>query len=69
VTAAAWRWSPGDLVGEAALLREAPRSATVRALEPVEALVLDGDEFLVAVTGNPLSLRAAEDLMRERDPG
>jgi predicted MFS family arabinose efflux permease len=57
---------PGDLVGEAALLREAPRSATVRTREPVRALVIQGEEFLVAVTGNPASLRAVEELMRER---
>jgi hypothetical protein len=59
---------PGDLVGEAALLREAPRSATVRTREPVRALVIQGEEFLVAVTGNPASLRAVEELMRERAP-
>ncbi|MFB6889315.1 Crp/Fnr family transcriptional regulator [Kitasatospora sp. NPDC056327] len=36
---------PGELVGELAALDQRPRSATVQALGPVEALVIPGDGF------------------------
>jgi CRP/FNR family transcriptional regulator, cyclic AMP receptor protein len=36
---------PGDLVGELAVLDGRPRSSSVTAIEPVEALVLPGSEF------------------------
>ncbi|RDG37847.1 Crp/Fnr family transcriptional regulator [Streptomyces corynorhini] len=36
---------PGELLGEMAALDSHPRSATVRALGPVEALVIPGDAF------------------------
>ena len=42
---------PGDSFGERALLRDVPRTATVRSLEPVRMIVLDRDDFLAAVTG------------------
>jgi CRP-like cAMP-binding protein len=35
----------GEVIGEMALLTGAPRSATARALGPVEVLVLSGDDF------------------------
>ena len=44
---------PGDMFGEAALLDERPRSATVRASSPVEALKLDKAVFLAAVDLQP----------------
>ena len=38
-------FGPGDFFGEMALLNDAPRSATVSTLSPVEALVLDKVDF------------------------
>ncbi len=42
---------PGDLVGEIALLRQVPRTATVRALSDLDLRRLDGDRFVRVVTG------------------
>lgn len=39
------RLSPGDLFGELALLDTMPRSVTVRAIDRVDTLVLDKDDF------------------------
>src|SRR3954470_13283842 len=36
---------PGDLLGELAALVDAPRSATVATIEPVEALIVAGSAF------------------------
>ncbi len=44
---------PGDFFGEMALLNDRPRSATVRALEEVDALVLDQEEFRQVVLEAP----------------
>jgi diguanylate cyclase (GGDEF)-like protein len=46
-------FGPGDFFGEMALLNDSPRSATVRALGPVEALVLDKVDFRRLVEGKP----------------
>ncbi len=43
---------PGDLVGELALLCEAPRTATLRAEEPAEALRISADVFAQVVGDN-----------------
>ncbi len=43
--------TPGGYFGERALLREVPRMATVRALEPMELLVLPQSDFVTALTG------------------
>jgi putative ABC transport system ATP-binding protein len=40
---------PGDFFGELALLRQLPRAATVRAIEPVRVLSLSKERFLHAV--------------------
>jgi hypothetical protein len=42
---------PGDLVGEIALLRRVPRTATVRALTDLDLRHLEGDRFVRVVTG------------------
>ena len=43
----------GDFFGEMALLNDKPRSATVRSVGPVEALVLDKSEFKQLVFDRP----------------
>jgi len=59
------RLGPGDGVGEIALLRRSPRTATVTALTPVETLRLDAPAFLDAVTGHPATLtRLAQQVER-----
>lgn len=47
------RLSTGDFFGEMALLNDKPRSATVRAIEDVAALVLDKEGFRRAVSETP----------------
>jgi MFS family permease len=57
---------PGTYVGEIALLRDVPRTATVRAVDEVEILILERDDFLDAVTGSRRSARAADSEMDRR---
>ena len=52
---------PGDLLGELAVLDDRPRSSSVVALEPAEALVLAASEFRAAVESRP---RIALELLR-----
>lgn len=57
---------PGEGVGEIALLRHVPRTATVRALEPTEAYALDSETFVPAVSGDVRALAAADVVIDER---
>jgi MFS family permease len=58
----------GDFFGEIALLRDVPRTATVRALEPLRLYAMARDDFLAAVTGHAPTLAAAENVVTSRLP-
>jgi MFS family permease len=57
---------PGDFFGEIALLRDVPRTATVRALVPLQLFAIERDEFLGAVTGHGGTAAAAESVVVSR---
>jgi MFS family permease len=57
---------PGEGFGEIALLRDVPRTATVRAIDGVSLYSLRRELFLAALTGVPASRAAAERIVRER---
>jgi len=60
---------PRDVFGEVALLRDVPRTATVRAITPLRLLGLDRETFLATVTGHPASAEAAGSIVAARLPG
>jgi MFS family permease len=57
---------PGESFGEIALVRDVPRTATVRALEPGVLAVLDRQPFLAAITSTGESSAAAESVIHTR---
>lgn len=57
---------PGESFGEIALLRNVPRTATVRAVAETELMSLERRAFLEAVTGQPASASVADAVVRRR---
>jgi MFS family permease len=57
---------PGDFVGEIALLRDVPRTATVTATSPLVLQALDRRHFIPAVTGQGEFHEAADTMMAGR---
>jgi MFS family permease len=57
---------PGGYVGEIALLRDVPRTASVTAKTHVDLLALEREPFLLAVTGHPQSHDAAREVADAR---
>ncbi len=54
----------GGAFGEIALLHDVPRTAGATAIDDVQLLALEGDDFIAAVTGHAPSLEAADAVVR-----
>jgi MFS family permease len=57
---------PGEVFGEIALMRDVPRTASVRAVTHSKLFTLGRDEFLAAVTGHPTSAAQADVVVATR---
>jgi hypothetical protein len=57
---------PGECFGEIALLRDVPRTATVRTTQPTTLLALERDHFISAVTGHQRSHQLAHTVVDDR---
>jgi MFS family permease len=57
---------PGESFGEIALLHDVPRTATVRTTVDTRLLVLERDQFLLAVTGHVRSRQVAHTVVDDR---
>jgi MFS family permease len=62
------RLERGDFFGEIALLRDVPRTATVRAIDELRLYALERDDFIAAVTGHAPSREAADSIVAARLP-
>ena len=57
---------PGESFGEIALLRDVPRTATVRTTRATTLLALERDQFISAVTGHERSHQVAHTVVDDR---
>lgn len=60
------RLGPGEFFGEAALLTDAPRNATIRTLSPVNAVKIARDDFTTLYAHLPDFRRRIEAVSKER---
>lgn len=60
---------PGESFGEIALLRDTPRTATVRTTEPTRFLTLERERFITAVTGHRRTNQVADTVIDTRLTG
>ena len=56
----------GDHFGEIALLQASPRTASVVAETPATVFMLDGEDFMTAVSGHPISSSLARSTADQR---
>jgi predicted MFS family arabinose efflux permease len=63
------RLGAGGYFGEIALVRDVPRTASIRVPDGAELLALDRDEFIAAVTGHAPSAAAADAVVSARMTG
>lgn len=62
------RLGPGEFFGEAALLTDAPRNATIRTLSPVNTVKIARDDFTTLYAHLPDFRQRIEAVSKERQP-